>query len=215
MPRRIVAGARADVHVLHVLERHLQSVEAAVHFEVLRREGQQIVILRGRRQAREPGVEIVAVLEEGGAGAGRQFRHHVGLRAVAIALRLLQDPLGNIVGALARDVRIVGIKTARIQRVDQHAGANGAVHDVGLFHRVFGQSQEAAAQQIGGMYGNRHNHCQDGPIPPPGQEQIKGQHQEDCKGAGLEDLAKQALTGHPALHQKGANGSHRFGKQVA
>ena len=64
------------------------------------------------------------------------------------------------------------------------------------------------------MYRDSHHQRQDRTVPPVGQEQIKGQHQEDCEGTRLEDLPEQALTGHPAFHHKGSVGSHQLGEQV-
>src|ERR1035437_5115889 len=147
MLRRIVARARPDADILHGLERYLQRVETAVHFEVLRGEGQQVIVFRSGHQTREPGVQIVVVLEEGGARARRQFRHHIGLRAVGLALHLMQDHFRNIVGALASDIGSVRIETAGIQRVDQHASANRAVHDFGLFNGVLRQGHKPARDQ--------------------------------------------------------------------
>ena len=52
-----------------------------------------------------------------------------------------------IVRAAARDIRSVRVQAARIQRVDQHAGANRPVHDLGLLRRVLRQGHESAGDQ--------------------------------------------------------------------
>jgi hypothetical protein len=73
----------------------------------------------------------------------------------------MQHHVGNGSWCPARDIGSVGIETARIQRVDQHAGANGAVHDVGLFRRVLRQGHKPAGDQDDGALPRHGGHAAD------------------------------------------------------
>ena len=95
-------------------------MKAAVGPQVLRREAQQVEILRRRRQPAEALLESVAVFKQRSAGAPRQFRHQ---RRRHIHRCQAAPPAG-------RDVEPgIGVEPASVQRTDDHLGADRLFND--------------------------------------------------------------------------------------
>src|SRR5438874_9874244 len=72
-----VSRTRLNVQVLHTGNGHLELVKAAVGIELLGREPQHIKIFRHAGQAVQPGMEIIAVMEERAASAVSQVSHYI------------------------------------------------------------------------------------------------------------------------------------------
>ena len=129
-----VSAARLDSQAFHI-NFHFKRMIVAVQFQILRRKAQQVRVFRRGRRAREGRVHIVVVLKEDAVGAIRQFGQYVRFHQGGVARVLLLDPSGIGVPADFTGVgsSAGGVKTARVDRVDGHAGPYRCVDDQGNF----------------------------------------------------------------------------------
>src|SRR5438445_7856299 len=125
-------------------------MKGAVQLEILRREGQHVKVLRPGVHPPEAFIQIVVVVEEGSAGALRQFRQDVILDKSLLAPEIRLHSLGVdtesgwLAGIAARND---DVEASCIERADDHVGTVRTVDDFRLIVYQIERRNEAWGDQ--------------------------------------------------------------------